>query len=136
MAVPQNIKEELERRGELILALEMLTVDQACRLLALEAIVASIPAAKKVKSDDVKAHIAEQSKRYRRHFEGQSLSGFTERAERMAKELSAPAKTPPKSDKAPKKAPKKTAKKALKPAPKKTSSKTAKKPKAAKSAKK
>ena len=128
MAVPQSIKEELERRGELILALEMLTVDQACRLLALEAIVASIPAAKKVKSADVKAHIAEQSKRYRRHFEGQSLGGFTERAERMAKELSAPAKTPPKSDKASKKAPKK--------ATKKTPSKTAKKPKAAKGAKK
>ena len=132
MAVPQSIKEELERRGELILALEMLTVDQACRLLALEAIVASIPAAKKVKSADVKAHIAEQSKRYRRHFEGQSLSGFTERAERMAKELSAPAKTPPKSDKASKKAPKKAANKATK----KTPSKTAKKPKAAKGAKK
>ena len=128
MAVPQSIKEELERRGELILALEMLTVDQACRLLALEAIVASIPAAKKVKSADVKAHIAEQSKRYRRHFEGQSLGGFTERAERMAKELSAPAKTPPKSDKASKKAANK--------ATKKTPSKTAKKPKAAKGAKK
>ena len=128
MAVPQSIKEELERRGELILALEMLTVDQACRLLALEAIVASIPAAKKVKSADVKAHIAEQSKRYRRHFEGQSLGGFTERAERMAKELSAPAKTPPKLDKASKKAANK--------ATKKTPSKTAKKPKAAKGAKK
>ena len=128
MAVPQSIKEELERRGELILALEMLTVDQACRLLALEAIVASIPAAKKVKSADVKAYIAEQSKRYRRHFEGQSLGGFTERAERMAKELSAPAKTPPKSDKASKKAANK--------ATKKTPSKTAKKPKAAKGAKK
>ena len=126
MAVPQGLKKELEKRGELILALEMLTVDQACRLLALEAIVASIPAAKKVKAADVEAHIAEQSKRYRRHFEGESLAGFSARVERMAAELSTPAKAPPKAKKA-------AAKKVL---AKKTATKSAKKSKTAKRAKK
>ncbi|MBT3171849.1 MAG: hypothetical protein HOM52_06215 [Rhodospirillaceae bacterium] len=122
MAVPQSVKEELEKRGELILALEMLTVDQACRLLALEAVVANIPAAKKAKTTDVKAYIAAQSKRYRKHFEGQSLSGFTERAERIAGELIAPAKATTKA------AAKKPAK-AKKAAVKKTPGKSVKKPK-------
>ena len=35
MSIPKNIEAELEKRDELILALEMLMVDQACRLLAL-----------------------------------------------------------------------------------------------------
>jgi len=126
MAVPQSIKEELEKRGELILALEMLTVDQACRLLALEAMVANIPAAKKAKAADVNAYIAEQSKRYRKHFEGQSLSGFTARAERIAGELIAPAKAAAKPKKA----------SAKKPAAKKSANKPAKKAKPAKGAKK
>ena len=129
MAVPQSIKEELEKRGELILALEMLTVDQACRLLALEAVLASIPAANRVKAADVKAYIDEQSKRYRKHFEGQSLSGFSARAERIAAELTAspkaPSKTAPKTKSKPKKA-----------AAKKSAKKPAKRAKPAKPAKK
>lgn len=127
MAVPKDMREELERRGELILALEMLTVDQACRLLALEAIVVSMAAADKVNAAKVKAHIAQQSKRYQRHFEGESLSGFSKRVKRIADELSAAT--------LPKKA---AAKPAAKPKPKaaKPKSKAAKpKPKAKKTAK-
>ena len=107
MAVPNNMQQELEKRDELILALEMLTVDQASRLLALEALVVNMAAAKKVKAADIKAHITKQSKRFHQHFEGDSLKGFTERAERIAKQLGAPAKTK-------KAASKKTASKATK----------------------
>lgn len=129
MAVPKSIQEELEKRGELILALEMLTVDQACRLLALEAVVANIPAARKAKAADVKAYIAEQSQRYSKHFAGQSLSGFAERAERIAGELSTPPKTPAKTKA-------KSAAKPKKVAEKKPAKKPAKKAKSAKRAKK
>jgi hypothetical protein len=107
MAVPKNMQQELEKRDELILALEMLTVDQASRLLALEALVVNMAAAKKVKAADIKSHITKQSKRFHQHFEGDSLKGFTERAERIAKQLGAPAKTK-------KAASKKTASKATK----------------------
>ena len=92
MGVPKNMREELDKRDALILALEMLTVDQACRQLALEAVVVNMAAVTKVKAAGVKAHIARQSKRFHQHFEGESLSGFTERAERIAKELTAPPK--------------------------------------------
>ena len=53
MSIPQNIKGELEKRDELILALEMLIVDQASRLLALEAIVVNMAGAGNVKAADV-----------------------------------------------------------------------------------
>ncbi len=42
MSIARNIQAELEKRDELILALELLMVDQACRLLALEAVVVNI----------------------------------------------------------------------------------------------
>ncbi|HJN60825.1 MAG TPA: hypothetical protein QF630_07260 [Alphaproteobacteria bacterium] len=46
MSIARNIQAELEKRDELILALELLMVDQACRLLALEAVVVNIAVAK------------------------------------------------------------------------------------------
>lgn len=88
MSIPQNIKGELEKRDELILALEMLMVDQACRLLALEAVVVNMAAAGKVKPGDVKTRIAQESKRFQQHFEGESMAGFVERAQRIAEQLS------------------------------------------------
>ena len=42
---------------ELILALEMLSVDQASGYLALEALVVNMAAAKKVKAADINAHV-------------------------------------------------------------------------------
>lgn len=92
MSIPRNMQAELERRDELILALELLMVDQACRLLALEAVVVNMAEAGKVKAADVKARIAQESKRFQQHFEGEGLSGFTQRAQRIAKELSGSAK--------------------------------------------
>ena len=92
MSIPQNIKGELEKRDELILALEMLMVDQVCRLLALEAVVVNMAEAGNVKAGDVKARIAQESKRFQQHFEGEGMTGFVERAQRIAKQLSSSAK--------------------------------------------
>ena len=61
------IQKELEKRDDLILALEMLTVDQACRLLALESVVTSMVGIKSVKPIDVRAQIKERSKRFKNH---------------------------------------------------------------------
>jgi len=91
MSIAQNIKGELEKRDELILALEILMVDQACRLLALEAVVVNMAGTGNVKAADVKARIAQESKRFQQHFEGESMTGFVERAERIAKQLSSSA---------------------------------------------
>jgi len=88
MSIPKNIEGELEKRDELILALEMLMVDQACRLLALEAVVVNMAESGNVKAADVKARIAQESKRFQQHFEGEGLSGFVDRAQRIAKQLS------------------------------------------------
>ena len=88
MSIPQNIAGELEKREELILALEILMVDQACRLLALEAVVVNMAGSSKVKAADVKARIAQESKRFEQHFEGEGMTGFVERAQRIGKELS------------------------------------------------
>ena len=88
MSIPKNIEAELEKRDELILALEMLMVDQACRLLALEAVVVNMAESGNVKAADVKARIAQESKRFQQHFEGEGLSGFVARAQRIAKQLS------------------------------------------------
>ena len=92
MSIPQNIKGELEKRDELILALEMLIVDQASRLLALEAIVVNMAGAENVKAADVKALIVQESKRFQQHFEGASMTGFVERAQRISMQLSSNAK--------------------------------------------
>lgn len=87
--LPRRLREELERRDELILALEMLVVDQASRLLAVEAILANVPAIDEVRLDDVKGRISAGAERFRARFE--SIGGFTERAHRLAEELLAPA---------------------------------------------
>ena len=92
MSIPRNMQAELEKRDELILALELLMVDQACRLLALEAVVVNMAETGKVKADDVKARITQESKRFQQHFEGEGLTGFVTRAQRIAKELSDSAK--------------------------------------------
>ncbi|SVD93679.1 uncharacterized protein METZ01_LOCUS446533 [marine metagenome] len=92
MSIPQNIKGELEKRDELILALEMLMVDQASRLLALEAVVVNMAGIENVKVGDVKTRIAQESKRFQQHFEGEGMTGFVERAQRIAKQLSSSAK--------------------------------------------
>lgn len=84
---PDAIAKELEKRDELILALEMLTVDQACRLLALESVVTSMADIKTVNSKDVRAKIKENSKRFKNHFEGKSITGFIERSQRISDEL-------------------------------------------------
>ena len=110
MSIPKNMQAELDKRDELILALELLMVDQACRLLALEAVVVSMAGSGSVKAADVKARITQESKRFHQHFEGEGLSGFIERAQRIAKQLSASSK----AGKAPKKTAKKTAKKPVK----------------------
>ncbi len=107
MSIPRNVQEELERRDDIILALEMLMVDQACRLLALEAVVVNMEEAQNVKTTDVKARIAQESKRFHKHFEGEGMSGFVERSQRIAKELS----DGPKGGKSPKKAEKLPARK-------------------------
>jgi|TARA_B100000315_G_C14387406_1_gene500306 uncharacterized protein YukE len=92
MGISRDLQAELEKRDDLILALEMLMVDQACRLLALEAVVVNMAGTDKVKAADVKARIAQESKRFHRHFEGESLSGFIDRSQRIAKQLSKPSK--------------------------------------------
>ena len=87
MNIPRNMQDELEKRDEIIMAMEMLMVDQACRLLALEAIVVNIEEVRNIDSGAVKARIAQESKRFRQHFEGEGMSGFVERAQRIAKDL-------------------------------------------------
>ena len=78
MPIPRNIQEELEKRDELILALELLVVDQACRLLAAEAVLRElIPPQRKPSQEKIEAHIAEASERFRQRFEGESVAGFT-----------------------------------------------------------
>lgn len=86
--VPPNVQRELDRRDETILALEMLTVDQACRMLALEAVLrALLPQRKKLSAEKIDAHIAAAAARFRDRFEGASVAGFTDRAKRIAAEL-------------------------------------------------
>jgi hypothetical protein len=83
--LPRDLRDELAKRDELILALEMLVVDQASRLLALEAVVAGLPAVGDVRLDAAKTRIAAGAERFRERFE--SIGGFTERAQRIAEEI-------------------------------------------------
>ena len=92
MSIPSNMRAELEKRDELILALEMRLVDQACRQLALEAVGVNMAEAGKVKAADVKARIAQESKRIQQHFEGEGVTGIVARAQRLALELKDSAK--------------------------------------------
>ena len=59
MTIPRNIQAELEKRDELILALELLVVDQACRLLAAEAVLRElVPPGEAPAPEKIEAHIA------------------------------------------------------------------------------
>ena len=88
MTIPRNVQEELEKRDELILALELLVVDQACRLLAAEAVLrALVPPRRKPARAKIEAHIEEAAERFRQRFEGESVAGFTDRAKRIAADL-------------------------------------------------
>lgn len=88
MSIPRNIQEELEKRDELILALELLVVDQACRLLAAEAVLRElVPPERKPAAARVEAHIEEAAECFRQRFEGESVAGFTDRAKRIAADL-------------------------------------------------
>ncbi len=88
MTIPRTIQEELEKRDELILALELLVVDQACRLLATEAVLrALVPPRRKPATAEIEAHIEEAAERFRQRFEGESVAGFTDRAKRIAADL-------------------------------------------------
>jgi hypothetical protein len=131
MSIPNNIQAELEKRDELILALEMLTVDQACRLLALEAVVINMADAGNVKPAGIKARIARETKRFQQHFEGDGLSGFIARAERIAGEIASSAKGGPAAKTAKKKPAKAPVKKAAAAKAKKPAATKAKKPAAA-----
>ena len=88
MPIPRNIQEELEKRDELILALELMVVDQACRLLAAEAVLRElVPPKRKPSQEKIDAHIAEAAERFRQRFEGESVAGFTDRAKHIAADL-------------------------------------------------
>jgi hypothetical protein len=87
MGLSRELRDELARRDDTILALEMLCVDQACRLLALEALLLHGGVADESSRDSIMAHIAAGEERFRIHFEGSGLSGFIQRAQRMADEL-------------------------------------------------
>lgn len=87
MEIARSVQEEFARRDEVILALEMLVVEQASRLLALEAVVVNMTSVGDVKPADVEARIGRDSARFRKFMEGDGLTGFVERANRVAAEL-------------------------------------------------
>ena len=92
MEISRQIQKEFDKRDEMILALEMLTVDQACRLMALEATVLATDKTGKASKKNVKKHIATAAERFQTHFEAASIDGFIERAQRIADEIAAPRK--------------------------------------------
>ncbi|MSO68665.1 MAG: hypothetical protein EXQ98_00060 [Alphaproteobacteria bacterium] len=108
------LRQELERRDETILALEMLVVDQASRLLALEALVLETMADGAADLPAIKRRIGVTAERFRDRFE--AIEGFAERAQRIAGEM---LKTT---------AMQRPARAAKKAAPSKTKAKTKKKP--------
>lgn len=79
------LREELERRDDMILALELLVVDQASRLLALESLVLEAMAEDEIDLLAVQARVAESAERFRASFE--AIEGFAERAQRIAGEM-------------------------------------------------
>ena len=87
MVIAKNIQDELATRDEIILALEMLTVDQASRLLALEGILDQIIKDSKFDTNEVHRVIAERSGRFKKHLEGGGLKGFVERAQGVASDI-------------------------------------------------
>lgn len=79
------LRQELEKRDETILALELLVVDQASRLLALESLVLEAMAGDDVDPKAVQRRVAEAALRFRANFE--AIDGFAERAQRIAREM-------------------------------------------------
>lgn len=87
MEISRQLQKEFDKRDEMILALEMLTVDQACRLMALEAIVLSTDKSGKISKKNVNSRITAAAERFHTHFEAASVEGFVERAHRIANEI-------------------------------------------------
>ena len=87
MEISRSMQAELQKRDETLLAMEMLIVDQACRLLALESILLQLPGAKAVSREAVKDRIRREAARFQDHFEGTGMSGFIERAQRIAETM-------------------------------------------------
>jgi hypothetical protein len=83
--LPRRIKEELDRRDDTLLALELLVVDQASRLLALESLVLKALAREEIDLAAVALRVREAAERFRSSFE--RIEGFAERAQRIAGEL-------------------------------------------------
>ncbi len=110
----RTLRQELERRDETILALEMLVVDQASRLLALEALVLETMADGAADLPAIKRRIGVAAERFRERFE--AIEGFAERAQRIAGEMLKTTAT------------QKSAGAAKKAAPSKTKAKTKKRP--------
>ena len=81
----RKLREELERRDDTILALEMLVVDQASRLLALEALVLEAMTRSEVDLAAVERRVGQAAERFRSSFE--RIEGFAERARRIAVEM-------------------------------------------------
>ncbi len=84
-AQPPGLQKQLEQRDERILALELLLVDQASRLLAVEAILTNMPDVAGISRAAVDERIAGEGKRFLTHFE--SIMGFVERARAIARQL-------------------------------------------------
>ena len=81
------LRQELEKRDDTILALELLVVDQASRLLALESLVLEALAGDELDLRAVEARVAEAAERFRANFE--AIEGFAERTQRIAREMMA-----------------------------------------------
>jgi hypothetical protein len=81
----KGLREELERRDDTILALEMLVVDQASRLLALEALVLEAMMRTDIDLVAVQRRVGAAAERFRSSFE--RIEGFAERAQRIAGEM-------------------------------------------------
>ena len=65
MEIAQSVQKELAKRDEIILALEMLIVDQASRLLALEAVMSNLQQVQNISLRNVNDYIEEESSRYK-----------------------------------------------------------------------
>ena len=87
MEIAQSVQKELAKRDEIILALEMLIVDQASRLLALEAVMSNLQQVQNISFRNVNDYIEEESSRYKKYMQGEGLSGFIERANRVANDF-------------------------------------------------
>jgi hypothetical protein len=84
-SLPRAFQKLLEERDERILALELLLVDQASRLLAVEAILSNLPALADLSAASINAKIDHDGKRFLSHFE--SITGFLERAKNLSGQL-------------------------------------------------